>query len=238
MPSISFPLCRIVITTLLTLLASAPTLSQTVCSGAVNLLPKYGEVPKCQALLDGDTRFLAEADKSFPGDPQKASKYFASRGWQYFREDDFKTAMRRFNQAWLLDPKNGSAIWGMGAVLSNDTRSTQQQHTLALSLFAEASTYLTDDFQFTLAYARALGVSGSAISDSKAIDEALLRFEAINRDHPNSTINLQNWAITLYLQKQYGAAWEKLQLAQKTPEANSLSKEFVEDVRRELKEAK
>ena len=195
-----------VATAILFYLTSTTATAQTVCSGEINLLPKYGEVPKCQTLINLDAEFLRNAEKNFPGDPKNASMYYANQGWKKFREYDFKTAMRRFNQAWLIDPTNGNAIWGMGAALSNDTQSTKSQHVTALKLYAEANASLAESFQFELDYARALGLSGYACSDSNATDEAFRRFEKLYRDHPDNTLNLQNWAITLYLQGQLALA--------------------------------
>jgi Tfp pilus assembly protein PilF len=55
-------------------------------------------------------------------------------GFKYFFQRDFKTAIRRFNQAWLLDPQNGGAFHGFALVVlerDGDTATSE-------SLFREA----------------------------------------------------------------------------------------------------
>jgi hypothetical protein len=37
-------------------------------------------------------------------------------GWQYFFKKDYATAMKRFNQAWMLDSDNGDAFHGFALV--------------------------------------------------------------------------------------------------------------------------
>ncbi len=37
-----------------------------------------------------------------------------SLGWQYFYEKKLDVAMKRFNQAWLLDSLNADVYWGFG----------------------------------------------------------------------------------------------------------------------------
>jgi len=48
-------------------------------------------------------------------------------GWQYFfSKHDIATAMKRFNQAWLLDPDNGNAFHGFAVlVMARDNDAAQ-----------------------------------------------------------------------------------------------------------------
>ena len=195
----------------------------------LSLLPKYGEGPKGEALRETDARFLAEMDARYEGDRRKASQAASTRGWQHFAQGEHDVAMRRFNQAWLLDSSNGVALWGMGAVLSYKT-----QHRGALKLFSEANTTLSSNARFSVDYARAIGFAGTALHDEKLTADALARFSAIHAESPENTINLQNWAMTLYFDEKFDAAWQKIQLAQATPNARLLSNEFVEKVRQKV----
>ena len=104
----------------------AVTLVVTIFSGGVafaqstplhlsNLLPKYGGVKKPAQLLFYDQQFLADCDSKFPNRIDAAA-YFQAKGWQYLQSGDPNTAIKRFNQAWLLDSTNAGAYWGFGAV--------------------------------------------------------------------------------------------------------------------------
>ena len=202
---------------------------QQTCSSEINLLPKYGPVPKCQALLDGDAQYILEEEKIYGGDRRKASEAASSLGWQYFMSGNLDTAMRRFNQAWLLDKKNGNALWGMAAVQSN-----KEKHRDALNLFAEANVILADNLRFQLDYARSLGIAGTMLPDKDLTDLALVRFESIHRAHPDSAINLENWAMVLYHLERHAEALEKIRMAQKTPGAKGLSPTFIEELQKKL----
>jgi tetratricopeptide (TPR) repeat protein len=90
--------------------------SQTDCPEGINVLPMYGEVKKCEQQIDLDNEFILESEKQFK-DRKVASEYYVSKGWEYFFKDDNDTAMKRFNQAWLLDKTNPEVYWGFGNLL-------------------------------------------------------------------------------------------------------------------------
>jgi tetratricopeptide (TPR) repeat protein len=54
--------------------------------------------------------------------------------------------MKRFNQAWLLDPKNENAYWGFGAIYGsfNDYDMAISQYDKSLAINPESSVILTD----------------------------------------------------------------------------------------------
>ena len=68
------------------------------------------------ALRDADAKLVADAVKAF-GDPRAASAAFASDGDAAFRSGDMASAMRFYNQAWLVDKDNPDVYWGFAAVL-------------------------------------------------------------------------------------------------------------------------
>jgi tetratricopeptide (TPR) repeat protein len=78
------------------------------------LTPKYGGIEKSEAQKSADSILIktALADKT----PREASDYFVQKGFDYLSQGDPKTAMYRFNQAWLIDPKNENVYWGFGGV--------------------------------------------------------------------------------------------------------------------------
>ena len=90
--------------------------SQQDCPEGINLFPMYGEVQKCEEQIKLDNEFIAESEKQFKN-RKKASKYYVSKGWEYFYKDDNETSIKRFNQAWLLDNKNSQVYWGFGNIL-------------------------------------------------------------------------------------------------------------------------
>lgn len=73
-----------------------------------NLIPMYGRDAKSKANLSNE-----EQQKLISN-----AKAAINLGWRYFRRDgDPMTAMKRFNQAWLLNPENGEAYSGMAVMV-------------------------------------------------------------------------------------------------------------------------
>jgi hypothetical protein len=81
----------------------------------INDLPLYGNVKKSQDLLDADAKFKAGAIAA-AGSAEKASQALAARAWREFQSQKLNVAMRRANEAWLLDDKNYRAYWLMALV--------------------------------------------------------------------------------------------------------------------------
>jgi tetratricopeptide (TPR) repeat protein len=118
---------------------------QELAKNEINLQPEYGNVKKDQGHIDEDEKFkkqVLEAD----GTLTKGSEHLISLGFKYLYSGDLQTAMRRFNQAWLLNPKNENAYWAYGAVystLGNDDEALRQ-YEKGLAINPSSSNILTD----------------------------------------------------------------------------------------------
>lgn len=81
-----------------------------------NQVPMYGGVRKNQAMIDSDQAFLAKARELAASDAE-AVEMSIVLGFRYFAKRDMATAMKRFNQAWLIDPDRGDIYHGFALVL-------------------------------------------------------------------------------------------------------------------------
>jgi tetratricopeptide (TPR) repeat protein len=207
-----------------TLLAVAISLSASLACAQddLSLLPKYGSSPKTEIQKDADAKFIAALDEQYHGDRNRASTVLAARGWQYLRARDFADAMRRFNQAWLLNNSNGTALWGMAAV-----QASLDKFDDSLKLFAEAQKFFGEEIDFSVDYARAIGMDGIKRGDDAMLNDAFSRFERLYQKAPKNTNNLQNWAITLAGTGRYSEAWAKVKLAETTPNKDALDPDFL-----------
>ena len=70
----------------------------------IRLMPEYGYVAKTKEQTALDNELIKEELKQ-EGTHRKASDHLIRVGFDYLYRGDLKTAMYRFNQAWLLDPK-------------------------------------------------------------------------------------------------------------------------------------
>ena len=85
---------------------------------------------KTPAMIEADKTFLAETEKRGYSRAQ-GSDMSVTLGWRYFRErHDMATAMKRFNQAWLLDPDNGDAFHGFAVLVMARDRDAGQAERL------------------------------------------------------------------------------------------------------------
>jgi len=193
------------------------------CADDRNLLPKYGSLPKTEWEKAADAKFIAAIDEQYHGDRKKASADLSARGWQYLAQQNLADAMRRFNQAWLLNNDNGIALWGMAAIEASSEKLDQ-----SLKLFAEAEKFVVDEINFSVDYAKAIGMAGAQRNDDALLKDAFGRFERIYHKAPQNATNLQNWAITLFRIGRYPAAWEKVKLAEATPNKGDLDPRFLE----------
>ncbi len=88
----------------------------------LNELPLYGNQPKTPAMQQADQRFI-DAARNTGLSLAQASDKSVQLGWQYFQQRrDIATAMKRFNQAWLLDPENGDAFHGFAVLVMERDR--------------------------------------------------------------------------------------------------------------------
>jgi tetratricopeptide (TPR) repeat protein len=188
----------------------------------INLLPKYGNEEKTPEQKAIDAQFLKGLDDSYKGDRKKASIEIAQGGWQFVAQGNLDNAMVRFNQAWLADNKNGLSIWGMGVVLA-----TSGQFERCLPYFAEADGLIGTDIGFAVDYAKVLGIAGAELKNAAHTNNALARFAKIYGQQPNNTSNLQNWSITLFYNDKFKDAWDKLKLAEATPDKAEIDPNFV-----------
>jgi tetratricopeptide (TPR) repeat protein len=80
----------------------------------IRYLPKYGYAKKSAGQIESDSIFIQSTLPQF-ANKRLASEHLVELGFKYLYHD-VKTAMYRFNQAYLLDSTNSDIYWGFGAV--------------------------------------------------------------------------------------------------------------------------
>ena len=80
-----------------------------------NELPMYGHLQKTGHQQQADKEYIKTMTKDGRS-PEAAADYVARVGWSAFNQGDRSLAIKRFNQAWLLNPKNQFALWGFAAI--------------------------------------------------------------------------------------------------------------------------
>ncbi len=220
-------------------------------SGAgLNLIPMYGypHIEKPDWYKKADEAFIrcllveasaaqnpAEEDKGCDHSfltREDASKHIARLGWNYFHKGDYSTAMKRFNQTWLLNPNNYAAFWGFGLLLS-------KQDKLAESIsYFERSLSLVDSQDKDRLYVLNDAANAYSTLANNETDKAkaqaffakanVLLEEAVNSDPQNGKSYI-NWAISLYFQGDYLRAWKMVKKSRSLKDCGCAdAKTFVE----------
>jgi tetratricopeptide (TPR) repeat protein len=114
----------------------------------MRLIPKYGHQQKTEEQKQLDEKLIKEtlALEKFNGDRTATSNHMISLGFKYLNRGDLKTAMYRFNQAYLFDSLNTDIYWGYGAVyltLGNYSMA-KKQYDEGLALNPDNTHLLTD----------------------------------------------------------------------------------------------
>jgi len=110
----------------------------------IRLLPKYGYITKSEGQIKADQEFInlaLEKDST----NRKASAHLVQIGFNYLYRD-IKTAMYRFNQAYLLDSTNTDIYWGYGGVymILGEYEKAKQQYLEGLFINPKNTHLLTD----------------------------------------------------------------------------------------------
>lgn len=194
----------------------------------INTLPMYGGVPKSAAQLEADRKFIEEVAKQ-AGSREMAAERAVQLGWQSFYGGDMATAMKRFNQAWLLTPENPGVFWGFGAVTGSQRKFDESLKFFERSrVLAPKNPRMLVDFALTLSGKAGLGTRDRAEREALfARAHGLLNeAEQMEQKYP---LLYANRAILYFFQGDYVAAWRNVDRAQAL-EPRSVSDVFLKDL--------
>lgn len=155
----------------------------------IRLKPKYGNVEKTKEQKESDKKFIDETMKieKFNNNKTLASNHLINLGFQYLNKGDLKTAMYRFNQAFLLDSENTDIYWGFGAIymsLSN-LEKAKEQYEEGLKLNPKNTHLLTDYGTYFLAKYYEAENSKAKANEllNKAIEQLTKSYNLDAKDH-------------------------------------------------------
>lgn len=203
----------------------------------VDELPMYGGMDRSAAaeLQASDKKLLQDAVRAF-GSAGKASKAWVSQGYRFYQADQLGMAMRRFNQAWLLNPDNPEAYTGFAAVLHDQGKFCQAMSMMDLAISHDPPT-------FQGIYADAGSIAARCAAEDKTLppearvaatarsDEWYRKGEAVE---PDKGYLYSSWATAYYWRGQYDQAWAMVVKARAA--GGSPSPKFMEMLRAQMPE--
>ena len=197
-------------------------------------IPMYGNVKKPQFLGSGRERFIRETTAAF-GSREAASEAFARRAWQLYERDDLAAAMRRFNEAWLLNPHSPQPYWGFGAILHD-----QGEVHEALTMLSRASDLDPSNPRLMADLARVVAQEATYAQTTaereRYFTKACELFERASVLDPKNGHSYGLWASALYDQGRYAESWEKVHKAQEL--AAVIPDKFLRILREKMPEPK
>lgn len=174
------------------------------------------KIPRPDHLKKADEDFIRNTTLRF-GNRNAASNALAAQGWSAVRGGQPDAAMQRFNEAWLLNPKNFRVFWGYGALLSERGRLKEALEHL------ETARELIDDPAQRVALLCDLGTLHSEYASRLPRDRDLERAQHFVLANSRFTESLENdpayatswreWAMSLFEQERYSEAWVKVKQA-------------------------
>lgn len=203
----------------------------------VDEIPMYGEIDRAAVpeLKAADDTFIAEVSKQY-GSREEASRAWVDQGFSFYQRDDLAMAMKRFNQAWLLDPKNAEVYAGFGAILHDQGKNCEAMRMMekALTLNPPTSQGIYPDAGrlFTLCAVSDQALTPANKATLLARSEALYRTaEEVERD---KGYVYSSWSTSYYWQGRYADAWAMV--AKERKAGSQPSGRFLELLRAKMPE--
>ncbi|MGY6269552.1 hypothetical protein ACXIUT_07670 [Achromobacter denitrificans] len=199
--------------------------------------PMYGGADRSAAADSraADEGVIAEAVRAY-GSPATASRASVEQGYRHYRANEPDQAMRRFNQAWLLDSKNPEVYAGFAAVLYDRRKFCQ-----AMSMMDQA--FSLEPLSIQRSYADAGRTAARCAAEDRSLPPearvaATLRSDALYRKGEELDSDkgylYASWATAFYSRGQYADAWSMIFKARAA--GGRPSPDFVEMLRMKMPE--
>jgi len=91
----------------------ATVLWATASAAAERVQPLWEGMARTPQMDEADAKLIAGIREKSNGDLAAGATRALQLGWMGIGQRDFDLAIRRFNQAWLLDPANPAVYWGL-----------------------------------------------------------------------------------------------------------------------------
>lgn len=212
-------------------------LTVNLFSQNINEIPLFGKEKKTLLQTNLDKKFIEDSLRTAGGDKVKAAKYLINKGWQSISANESKEAIKRFNQAYLIDPSDYQVYWGLGVASTID-----QKFEASEELFLQSISMNSKDSRLQADYI--FSIINHAIYFSKAkeftefqtkIKKALDQSNAALKNDPTSALLLSRRAMIHFYMGDLKVASEDIAASEKHG-GEGLDPRFVKDVQELLKQ--
>jgi tetratricopeptide (TPR) repeat protein len=234
---------RVVILLIVSWLIAVPVAVRAAHDTTPDTLPMFGQpaVKRSEQLKESDETFIGNAVAKY-GNRTAASNAAVIQGWEAIRGGNPMTALRRFNEGWLLAPYNPGPFWGFGAVLSQQGKLAE-----AIEQLETARDLMTSDRKQLVQLLGDIGAVRSAYAARLSRDQELERahqFSVANQRFaesleldPEYAPSWREWAMSLYDQERYAEASIKAGRAREL-KADSFPADFLRKLNSKIADPK
>lgn len=212
----------------LLLLSSCASTNPNSSDSQIDQFPMYGGMDRNSypVLKAADDKLITDTTAHY-GSREKASQAFVNNGFYYYHIDDLKNAMRRFNQAWLLDKENPEVYWGFGTVLHDKGQNCDAMDMMekALSLNPPKNQGFYPDAGRIITLC---GVDDQSLTDEERtvlFEKTENLFIEAESFEPKKGYMYSIWATAYYWRGDYVKAWEMVEKSEKN--GGQLPKKFL-----------
>jgi tetratricopeptide (TPR) repeat protein len=183
----------------------------------IDQVPMYGGMDRSKesSLRNADEDLIAKATE-LCGSREIASDVWFEHGRKFYLADDLQNAMRRFNQAWLLNPKSPKPFWGFAMVLHDQGHAIRAEEHMANAFALNLRTV-----EFLADYGRIATVCTvedpnlSPQAKTAYLEKSEQMYRLAEEVAPTNAYLYESWATALYWCGDYYGAWRKVSLAEK-----------------------
>ncbi len=184
----------------------------------IDQVPMYGGIDRSAnpRLAEGDKQFIDKVINEY-GDKRTASEKFVDQGFRFYHGNNMSNAMKRFNQAWLLDDSNPEVYHGFASVLLDQEKDCEAVEMMKRSKdldwgsrWMNRSGFYTD-FGYLTAMCAGYGSGLSQIEKNELAVQSMQWFkQAAAEKLVNQQYLLDKWWQAKYHLRNYAGAWEKV----------------------------
>ncbi|TYZ08376.1 tetratricopeptide repeat protein [Hymenobacter lutimineralis] len=146
-------------------------------AGTINEQPRFGGQPKTAAQLASDAEFIQDAVRRSNRSARETALLYVRFGWSYLKADNPITAIKRFNQAWLLDSTLADVYYGFSAFLQHQQRKAEADQYLRMGQRHDVDNESLVRYYSNLAYGHA---QRREYAEAIATNEKILVLDANN----------------------------------------------------------
>lgn len=190
--------------------------AQAQATRPANEIPMYGDPDRPNKLNARDRAFIASIEKAGKS-RRDVSQEVMRTGWDFLQKGDLKSAIKHFNQAWLIDQENPNVYHGfalISVVRDNAVADAEKFFRIALAKPGINVNAYVD-------YGRLLWIVGR-------LDESLVQLRKALDISPTAHNARANMAMVYYKKSEYAKACE---LARGARENNDIiATDFLEEM--------